>query len=80
MSARDSEGPFEAALLESLEPLLQTFIAEHDGLFAESVAAGLKALDEHLANIPVITPDVRQRIIAKFRQRMGGPAEAKGLH
>jgi hypothetical protein len=48
--------------------------------YPAAVEVGLKALDQNFAAIPSITPATRKRIIEKFREGLGGPAEAKGLN
>lgn len=77
---RTSPIRIEAAILAAIEPLLGAFVAQHDGPFSKAVELGLKTLDENMANVSAFTPELRQRVMARLREKVGGPAEAKGLN
>lgn len=40
----------------------------------------MKVLDENMAKVPAFTPELRQRVMARLREKIGGPADDKGLN
>jgi hypothetical protein len=48
--------------------------------YPNAVRVGLRALDDNLAAIMVISPATRRAIIARFKEAFGGRADNKGLN
>ncbi len=62
-----------------VEPLVQSMVADARN-YPNAVRVGLRALDDNLAAIMVISPATRRAIIARFKEAFGGRADNKGLN